>query len=345
MEYEAKAPTMKSLPTGKLPAPLLAALLDKHTRVDDSVVLGPRPGEDAAVIDLGEQYLVVTTDPITFATEDIGWYAVNVNANDVACCGAVPRWFLATVLLPEGADEALAEKIFAQINAAADALAVTVVGGHTEVTFGLERPLVVGQMMGLVAPAQLVTTGGAKPGDDLVLTKAIALEGTSILATEKRAALNGVLSAAELDSCSALIRSPGISVVADALTARDAGGVHALHDPTEGGLATGLAELANASQVGLCVLEASIPKVPHCERICAHLGLDVMGLIASGALLMSTAPESTRMIIDALAAQSIDATVIGSVTEQQSGCELEHRNGTRRPLPSFERDEITKVFA
>jgi len=335
---------IRNLPIGKLPAPLLSTLLTNFSCSDDSVIIGPRPGEDAAVIDLGTQYLVATTDPITFATNDIGRYAVHVNANDVACCGAIPRWFLATVLLPEGASEELAATVFAQIRAAADELSVTVVGGHTEVTIGLQRPLVVGQMMGLVAPQDLITTGGAKPGDDLILTKAIALEGTAILAAEKSCDLKDLLSSVEINDCTSLTITPGISVVDDALTARNTGGVHALHDPTEGGLATGLAELAEASKVGLLVVESSIPKVPHCADICAHFGLDVMGLIASGALLMANAPSHTRTIVDALSEKGIPATVIGSVTDYTAGCKLVRDDGTVRALPSFARDEITKVL-
>ena len=333
-----------TLPTGKLPATLLASLLSSYTSKDSDVILGPSPGEDAAVIDLGGQYLVATTDPITFATQDIGWYAVNVNANDIACCGAEPRWFMATILLPENASAALAEQIFAQIHDAADALSVSVVGGHTEITVGLERPIVVGQMMGLVAPEKLIRTGGARVGDDLVLTKAVALEGTALLVAELRDELANVLTEHELNTCSKLLREPGISVVRDAEIACAAGGIHAMHDPTEGGLATGLAELAHASGVGVRVRRSSIPIVAHCERICERLSLDPLGLIASGALLLSVAPECTDALTERLIAQGISASVIGSVTDANCGCVLQADDGTSSALSTFERDEITKVF-
>ena len=166
------------LPTGKLPPKLLDELLARHSRPDPRVVLGPRAGEDAAIIDMGDRYLVAKTDPITFATDEIGWYAVNVNANDVACCGAVPKWFLATLLLPEQrTDAALVERVFAQIADACAALDVTLCGGHTEITYGLDRPIVVGQMLGEVAPDACLSTSGARPGDALILTKGIAVEG------------------------------------------------------------------------------------------------------------------------------------------------------------------------
>ncbi len=128
------------LHTGKLPAELLARLLSRVVSRDPRVLLGPTVGEDAALIDLGDRVLVAKADPVTFATDRIGWYAVHVNANDVACMGARPAWFLATILLPQGAPEALAEDVFAQIEAACEALDITLVGGHTEVTYGLERP-------------------------------------------------------------------------------------------------------------------------------------------------------------------------------------------------------------
>src|SRR5688500_13189331 len=174
---------MALLPTGKLPADMLQAVLDKHVAPDPRVIVGPRVGEDAAVIDLGDRYLVATADPITFATDDVAWYALQVNANDIAVRGARPRWFLATVLLPPATttDESV-ETLFGQLAAACDDLEVTLVGGHTEITHGLDRPVVAGTMLGEVDKAKLVTTGGAQVGDAVVMTKGIPLEGAAIIA-------------------------------------------------------------------------------------------------------------------------------------------------------------------
>src|SRR5262249_25561697 len=181
-----------ALPVGKLRGSFLASLFDKHVMLDERVVVGRRVAEDAAVRDMGDRYLVATTDPITFVTEDLGWYALVVNANDLAVRGAVPRWFLATCLLPEGrTSEADVTTLFAQLGNACRTQGVTLIGGHTEVTSGLDRPIVVGTMLGEVDKPRLVTTGGARPGDALVLTKGVPVEGTSILArvrdTELRA--------------------------------------------------------------------------------------------------------------------------------------------------------------
>ncbi|MBI4306540.1 MAG: hydrogenase expression/formation protein, partial [Chloroflexi bacterium] len=219
---------------GKLPAGMLARLLSKIPR-DPRVIVGPGIGEDAAVIEFRPSNLIAKTDPITFASELIGWYALQVNANDVAASGGTPRWFLATVLLPDGAAPELAERIFEQIQDAAGKLNVALIGGHTEITIGIDRPIVVGVMLGEVGPGAHVSTSGARPGDRLILTKGIAIEGTAVLARERADQLrrNGV-SAEAIDRAARYLHEPGISVVRDAAIAMSAGDVHAMHDPTEG---------------------------------------------------------------------------------------------------------------
>jgi hydrogenase expression/formation protein HypE len=332
------------LPVGKLPAEHLARLLARHTRPDPRLVVGARPGEDAAVIDLGDRYLVAKTDPITFATDEIGWYAVNVNANDIACAGATPLWFLATLLLPEDkTGVALVESIFEQIAGACDQLGVTLAGGHTEITHGLDRPIVVGHMLGEVTPERLVTTAGARVGDDIIVTKGVAVEATAIIAREKAEELRGVLDAGALQRCQGFLHDPGISVVRDAQVAQAAGTVHAMHDPTEGGLATGLWEVAQAAGVGLRVNEAAIPLLPETAALCAHFGLDPLGIIASGALLIACPPTETDAIVAALSEAGIRATVLGQVVEPERGCKLISSHA-ERPLPTFGRDEIARLF-
>src|SRR5881296_2696293 len=206
---------MSPLPVGKLRAETLQAIFDKHPLRDPRVVVGPRVGEDAAVIDMGDRYLVATTDPITFATDEIGWYALQVNANDIAVRGARPRWFLATLLLPEGATtEASVTTMFEQLAQACEELGVALVGGHTEVTHGLDRPIVAGTMLGEVEKERLVTTGGAQVGDAIVMTKGIPLEGAAIIAREREAELleRGVRPAV-IRKAKHFLRTPGISVV------------------------------------------------------------------------------------------------------------------------------------
>jgi hydrogenase expression/formation protein HypE len=329
-------------PLGKLPAEHLARLLTRHAHGDPRIILGPGIGCDAAVIDWGDRYLVAKTDPITFASDEIGWYAVHVNANDVACTGAAPRWFLATLLLPKGrTSPALVDAIFDQIADACRELDVALVGGHTEITYGLDRPVVVGCMLGEVIPDKLVRPDGAQPGDTLLVTKGVAVEGTVIIAREVNG-WNG-LSGDFLERCRGFLHDPGISVVRDATVATAAGKVHAMHDPTEGGLATGLWELAEAAGVGLEVDETAIPILPETQILCGQMGLDPLGLIASGALLLAVAPEDADTILSALEEAGIAATRIGSVVEPERGATL-HGTAGIRPLPHFERDEIARLF-
>jgi hydrogenase maturation factor len=333
-----------SYPLGKLPAEHLARLLTRHSPTDERIVLGPGVGRDAAVISFGGRYLVAKTDPITFATDEIGWYAVHVNANDIACMGATPRWFLGTLLLPETRNNAtLVDTIFNQIIAACGELDVALVGGHTEITYGLDRPVVVGCMLGEVAPEGLVRPDGAQPGDLLLLSKGIAIEGTAIIAREMADELTE-LGELLLERCQGLLRDPGISVVRDAKIATGAGAVHGMHDPTEGGLATGLHELAEAAGVGLAIDEAAVPTLPETAVLCEQLGLDPLGLIASGALLLAVAPADAPAIVAALEAEGIGGTYIGRVVERHRGTTL-HRGATERPLPHFDRDEIAQLFA
>ena len=170
---------------GKLPPKLLQQLLDKISFAEPSVLLGPKIGEDAAVLNTtSSKYLVVTTDPITFATDKIGWYVVNINANDIAVMGGDPKWLLITLLLPQTINKKTIDDIFSQIIDTASNLGITLVGGHTEITPNIISPIAVGTLIGEVSKNHVVRTQDAKPKDAIILTKKIALEGTSIIARE-----------------------------------------------------------------------------------------------------------------------------------------------------------------
>jgi hydrogenase maturation factor len=308
--------------------------------------VGPRLGEDAAVIDMGDRYLVATSDPVTFATGELGWYALQVNANDIAVRGTRPRWFLATLLLPEGqTDEAAVRELFDQLGTACEELEVALVGGHTEVTHGLDRPIAVGTMLGEVAKDKLVTTGGALVGDAVVLTKGVPLEGAAIIAREREADLRARgVPASVVARARGLVRRPGLSVIAEAEIACELATVHAMHDPTEGGVATALHELADAAGVGLRIDRSRIPVIPEGAALCQALGLDPLGTIASGALLIALAPAEAGVVIHALAREGIDSHFIGQVVPREQGVLLV--DGARQaPLPVFDQDEIAKIFA
>jgi hydrogenase maturation factor len=329
---------------GKLPAAQLHDLLAGLPQQDPRVILGPKIGEDAAVLDLGHSYLVAASDPVTFAADRIGWYVVHVNANDVAVLGAEPRWFLAVLLLPEGSEaNELARVIMDDIGRTCQELGVTVCGGHTEITPGLQRPIVIGHMLGEVPSAGLIRKDAVLPGDQVIVTHGAAIEGTALLARDKRSELQGHLSTATLRRAEALLFRPGISVVPAAQVAVSGGIVHAMHDPTEGGISTGLVELATASGLGLEVFADRIPVLEETRAVCDCLRLDPLGLIASGALLLVTPPSATESVVMALHAEQIPAAVVAEVRPEGFGVKVREERQLR-PLVPPGRDELARLF-
>jgi hydrogenase maturation factor len=336
---------MKVLPSGKLPAKVLEALL-ATCRVSRAsrVILGPRVGEDAAVIDMGEKYLVAKTDPITFISERIGWYAVNINANDVSTLGARPLWFLATLLLPEkGTSLALVNSIFQDTLRACRDLGVTLCGGHTEITRGLDRPIMVGQMLGEVEKAKLVRKQSQQPGDVVLLTRGIAIEGTAILARARYPLLSRKLGRKVLRDAQRLLFYPGISVVREARLAQRYGEIHAMHDPTEGGLAAGLYELAKAGNVGLRIWKDQVPILDATKSFSEILGFDPLSLIASGALLVVASANSAPNLLRAFARHGVTAAIIGEIRKRSEGLRMVE-NGREIPLRIADRDEIARLL-
>ena len=333
----------QTLAAGKVPPDILMPLLARYAPPGPGVVVGPGLGLDAAVLRLGDRLLVAKTDPVTFASDEIGWYAVHVNANDIATLGGTPRWFLATLLLPEhGTTPALVEAVFAQIAAACAEVGAALVGGHTEITLGLERPIVVGQMLGETTPDRLVTAAGAQVGDAVLLTKAVGLEGTALLAREKGGDLAD-LPADLLAEARGYLHAPGISVVRDAAIALAHGRVHAMHDPTEGGVATGLHEVAGASGVGLVIDAEALPIEPPTLALCRRFGLDPLGLISSGALIVCLPQADAAPVTAALSEAGIRAVQVGRVVPAEQGVTL-RRGVAVAPLPQFDRDELTRVL-
>lgn len=341
------------LKNGKLPGHLLQELIDGLPKafVDERLLIGPGLGEDAAHILFGESTLLAKTDPITFATDRIGWYAVNVNANDIAVAGGTPKWFLATLMMPPGSYEDEIRDIFTQIGEAAQEIGVQLAGGHTEITSAVTQPVICGFMLGEAPTGCTVSASGAKPGDAVILTKGIAIEGTSILANECRDALvQAGVPPSDIDAAAEMLTNPGISVLKDAQTAVSAGGITAMHDPTEGGLATALQELAFASNVDIVIDKSAVNVLPLCQSISDALGIDPWGLISSGALLATVQSEYADATVAALRDAGIGADVIGRVESHADGktgsSVLVRRDQTSSPMPitSFERDELARYF-
>lgn len=334
------------LPAGKLPAELLGRLIDTYrTEPDPNVLVAPGVGRDAAAIDFGDHVLVVKSDPITFATANAARYLVAVNVNDVACLGAAPRWMTVVGLFPAGQTSAAdVEGLFAEFRDICTVQGISLIGGHTEITAGIDHPLLVGTLLAETTRERLLLPGGAMEGDVILLTKSVGLEGTALLATEKEDTLRSVLGEERLREARKLLYRPGISIVADAQTALHGAGVHALHDPTEGGVATGVWELAEASGHGADVDLSALPMLPETRAICDHFGIDPLGLLSSGALLMAVAPEAVDAVTSRLHADRIVVSTIGRITGRGNGCRLVGSDGRYTPMPRFVSDEVTRVL-
>jgi hydrogenase expression/formation protein HypE len=335
--------------TGKLDIDILKGLLERHTIVDPQVLIGPKIGEDAAVIDLGkgtDRYWVVTADPITFTTEEIGYYGVVVNLNDIATRGGIPKWFLATLLFPEkGSNVRLIEKVFSQIHDACERFHISFIGGHTEITPGIERMILSGHMIGEVKKKRLVATSGAREGDLLLLVKGVCIEGTSIIAREKeKDLLARGADPSLIQRAKAFIFDPGIDVLQAAQIACQAASVHSMHDPTEGGLINGMVEIAMASEKEIEVNLKNIHIYDESRMLCREYRLEPLGVIASGALLLTIIPQDLPSLQKAFEEASIPVQVIGKVKKGQPKVWATRDGKGRKELKLLPRDEILKIY-
>ncbi|TFG12460.1 hydrogenase [Candidatus Thorarchaeota archaeon] len=304
-----------------LPGKVPPEILEKHVfthlgKQHPDLILGPAMGQDASLIRIGDRITVAATDPITGSIEDIGWLAVHVNANDIATFGVRPSWFLCSIMLPEGTGVHDIEKIMKQIDEAAQGLGIGIAGGHTEITAGLDRPIIAGFMLGVTEEGQYVTSSGAQPGDSIIMTKSIAIEGTAILATEGYDVLSETLPP-ELLSQGKSLRA-NISVVEEGIAAFETGYITAMHDPTEGGLAGGLHELCDASSVGCEIEYNSIPIENSTKAICERLEINPLRLISSGCMLITCKQEHTSSVIEKIEEAGVGASVIGKIVTDRT---------------------------
>ncbi|MEM1623502.1 MAG: AIR synthase family protein [Sulfolobales archaeon] len=332
---------------GKLPPDMLLRFVLSRTGVlDPSVIVGPSIGEDAAVIDIGDgKVLVAHVDPITGAVEFLGWLAVHIASNDVAVRGVKPRWLLSVLYLPEGATEELVDRITSQVDRAAKEVGAMVVGGHSEFTPGITRPLISMTAIGITKRDRYVTTGGARVGDVVVMTKSAGIEGTAILATDFRDVLLDLgVPESVVRRGSEFIRE--VSVVKEALALADAGLVTSMHDPTEGGLLGGLAEIAYASNTTIHVWEEKIPLAEETAVISSALGLDPLRLISSGTLVATVPRDKVGEALRVLRDIGVEASVIGYVGERADGLvTIYRRSGViERAKEVYVRDELVRAW-
>ena len=285
---------------------------------------GPGVGRDAAIVEFGAEALVAASDPITFVDADAGRLAVTVNANDILAVGAEPRWMLATVLAPAGSDAADVAALVTDLQSACDAAGVALIGGHTEITDAVRRSVVSCTMIGSAPLGQIVPSDGAQDGDLIIQAGRAAVEGTAILGAPE------------------LFDDPGVSIASAARALREIAGVHAMHDVTEGGIATAALELAEAAGLAPQLDADSIIWLPQTLQVCEDRSLDPLGLLGSGTLLAAVHPLAADAALAALSAAAVDASLIGTVRE---GSRATLRSGGRvRALPHFARDEALRAL-
>ncbi|MFH0848858.1 MAG: AIR synthase family protein [archaeon] len=326
-------------PLGKIPPKPLVEIVYKYMGAKRSdVVLGPSHGEDAAIVRAGGQLFVLKCDPISGAVSRIGSLSVHVSANDIATRGVRPAWFLSCIMLPRGSREKVLRTICRQMGEAAEKIGVAIVGGHSEVTPGLDHPLIIGVAAGTVGRRGYVTCSGAKPGSKIILTKGAGIEGTAILASDRAKPLARVFGR-ELIKRSIRFFDR-ISVVEDAMIAFHRGSVLAMHDPTEGGVAGGLNELANASRTGFRVFEKAIEVAPETERICKFFRIDPLKLIGSGSLLVIATDNGAEGIVTQLGRRGISAAIIGDVLQNNTKRILVKKDGKEKKLPLPRADDL-----
>lgn len=313
---------------GKIEYGELGRIIERYSWGRRDMVIGPGIGVDCSVFDIGRRYLVATCDPVTFVSS--GYYCINVNTNDVVSMGARPLFFMATIILPPDCTEGELETIMKEIHRGCREFRISFGGGHTEVNPIVNRPLIYGFMAGLCRKDELRGSFNAKDGDGILITKGTGIEGTAIIAEKKGEEIERVFGRAFLKR--ALAYRKKLSVYREARIARKR--ANGMHDATEGGLLNALYEMCMASGVSMDI--GDIPESKETEELCRHFGLDPMGLISSGTLVMTTKDAGLR---EELERRGIPVYDIGRVV--RDGKREVRRGG--RSLHPFERDEIIRL--
>ncbi|TCT12174.1 hydrogenase maturation factor [Natranaerovirga pectinivora] len=308
----------------------------KHRR--NEILVKPNVGEDCSILKLNEDELfVVTTDPITGATEDIGSLAIHVTANDLASSGAEPIAVLVTILLPEGASEKTLKTIMQDIEKTCVELDMEVIGGHTEVTKAVNQPIVSVMGIGKCKKDNMITTSNAKAGQDIVLTKWAGLEGTAIIAKEKEEELLKKYNKEFIESAKRY--SDELSVIKESKIGVSLG-VTSMHDVTEGGIFGALWELASSANLGFEVELNKIPIKQETIEICEFFNLNPYKLISSGCLLLTI--DNGEALVKELRRAKIEATVIGTLNTSNNKEIIQE--GKRRTLEPPKSDELYKIY-
>lgn len=322
----------KTLPLGKLPAALLDELIGQLPMHDPELIIPPGVGHDAAGLKIGERYFAVTTDPITFASDRLGTYSISVNLNDIACMGCRPRWYTGCMLLPKTITEDAVRKIWSDLTAALIKYDVQSIGGHVEVTEAVTTPVIVGQMIGENIGDKLLNISDAKADDKILLCQNIAIEGTALIATELADELAAHFSTEEITDMQNLLDDPGICIWPLVKQLIPDENIVAIHDPTEGGIATAINEIADACKCGFAVERANIPLIPATKKLAEIFNIDPLGLLASGSVLIICKAKGAEQILKKL--PNTPVTIIGELVADKN----------QRTLPRYDSDEIIKIL-
>ena len=328
------------LKVGKLDNKLLSeAVISKIKCKRPEVLVHAGVGEDCATIDFGQYECVMSTDPITASVRDIGRLCIHISANDIASNGIEPIGIMLAVMLPVGTTEDDIKHIMGQAAEAAAECNIEIIGGHTEITQAVNRPVIVSTAVGRGLARQSASARAMKPGDAIIMTKTAGIEGTGIIARDYENELAPVLSQDEQEHAKKLLSN--VSVVKEGIIAGRLG-THGMHDITEGGLLGAIWEMCNIAGQGALIDKQKIPTDPISEKICDHFGIDILRLISSGSMLIIAEPEKKDRIITEISSAGISATEIGKIVSLEEGLYIMDGQ-TRCEIEPPRPDELYKV--
>lgn len=323
---------------GKFDSELLRKIVFNNiTYHRDEVTIRPGIGEDCAVIDFGEYACIISTDPITGTANEIGRLAVHVACNDIASNGAQPLGLMLTIMAPESTTEEDIENIMKQAGKAAAELKVEIIGGHTEITNAVNRVIISATALGRQLKDKVISAGGARPGDRIIMTKNLALEGTAIIANDWEDRLRKDLGNDLLEEAKSMMND--ISVVKEGVVAGEMG-ASGMHDITEGGLLGAVWEMCEASSVGALLYKDKVFIAHSTEKICNYFSIDPFRLISSGCMLITIAETKAESLVKVLESHGIRASVIGEITKTARYM----RDGENFiPIEAPQSDELYKI--
>ncbi|MEW9122827.1 MAG: AIR synthase family protein [Thermotaleaceae bacterium] len=323
---------------GKLDTETLKQMLGKSIRYHrPEVMVRPKIGEDCAVVDFGDYACVLSTDPITGASSEIGRLAVHIACNDVASNGVEPLGIMLTIMAPLGTTIEQIEAVMKEAGETAAGLQVEIIGGHTEITEAVNRMIISATAIGRQKKEAVVISQGAKVGDLILMTKTAGLEGTAILAHDREEQLREVLEGPLLEGAKKMLEA--ISVVPEGRIAGQIG-VSSMHDVTEGGLLGAVWELCEASEVGAVLYEEEIPVAEETKKICEYFQIDPLRLISSGCMVMTVDKNKKDLLLKQLEEAKIKGTIIGEIIENGRFLVSKDRKIAIAPPES---DELYKV--